>query len=709
MPSTKEHLLTLREEIRQHNYRYHVLDAPIISDGEYDRLLHELKAIEAEHPEWITPDSPTQRAGAPPADKFDKVRHPGPILSLTNAFGADDAFAWFERIRKLDERVADAQFTVEPKIDGLTVVLHYRDGVFVQGATRGDGVIGEDISANLRTIRAIPLKIPVTQVNRDQGSGSRKQEQSLLFGDPAPLTPDLLIPDSLVPDYLVVRGEVFITHKDFQALNERLSDAGEKTYLNPRNTAAGALRQLDSSITAQRPLTLLVYQIVTAEGGDVPTSQWERLEYLRELGFPVTKDARRFDTIEETVTYCENWEAQRDQLPYEADGIVIKLDDLELSDSLGIVGKDPRGATAYKFPSLEVTTTVNDIQVEVGRTGVLTPKAVLEPVEINGVIVRHATLHNFDFIAEKDIRIGDRVLVKRAGEVIPYIIASITETRTGQERPYTPPSACPACGQPVEHLEGEVAWYCVNAACPAQRIRNIEHYVSRTAMDIVGMGGKIVEQLVGEGLLNDVADLYTLQREKLLELEGFKEKKADNLLNAIAESKEQSLARLLTGLGIRGVGETMAADLTNHFADLDALAAATQADLENIEGIGPNIAAALVDWFLLPFNQQLLGKLRDTGVWPTASGRGGQPSALTNKLDGLTFVITGTLPSMSRDEAKAFIQSHGGKVTGSVSSKTDYLLAGEKAGSKLTKAESLGVKIISEDELKDLTADYKSL
>ncbi len=705
MTNTRQKLESLREEIRQHNYRYHVLDAPIISDGEYDRLLHELKAIEAEHPEWITPDSPSQRAGAPPADKFDKVRHPAPILSLANAFGADDAHAWFERIRKLDERVSEASFTVEPKIDGLSVVLHYRDGVFVQGATRGDGEVGEDITANLRTIKAIPLKIPVVEKKTNKELGNKvsgNQKQPSLFGTtPYSQIAQSPIPNNSLPDYLVVRGEVFITYEDFDALNQRLEEAGEKTYLNPRNTAAGALRQLDSSITAQRPLTLLIYQIVHVEGGEVPTSQWERLEYLRELGFPVSADSRHFDNIAETVSYCENWEEKRDQLPYEADGIVIKLDDHVLSDDLGIVGKDPRGAVAYKFPSLEVTTTLNEIQIEVGRTGVLTPKAVLEPVEINGVIVRHATLHNFDFIAEKDIRIGDRVLVKRAGEVIPYIIAPITETRTGQERPVAPPETCPACEQPVEHVEGEVAWYCVNAACPAQLIRNIQHYVSRTAMDIVGLGIKIVEQLVEEGLVSDVADLYTLERDNLLGLEGFKEKKADNLLNAIAASKEQPLSRLLTGLGIRGVGETMAADLTNHFADLDDLATATQDDLEAIEGIGPNIAAAIVDWFLLPFNQQLLGKLRDAGVNPSgqlsvASGQG------EGVLDGLTFVITGTLPSMTRTKAKAFIQEHGGKVTGSVSKKTDYLLAGEKAGSKLTKAESLGVKIISEDELREM-------
>ena len=664
-------LESLREELRQHNYLYHVLDAPIISDGEYDRLLHELKAIEAEHPEWITADSPSQRAGAPPSDKFEKVRHPAPILSLANAFGADDTRAWFERISKLDERVSEAQFTVEPKIDGLTVVLHYRDGLFVQGATRGDGEIGEDITANLRTIKAIPLRIPV---NSTQYS---------------------------IPEYFVVRGEVFITHADFEILNQRQAEAGEKTYQNPRNTAAGALRQLDSRITATRPLTLLIYQIVHAEGGEVPASQWERLEYLRELGFPVSSDSRRFDEIEETISFVSGWEETKDKLPYEADGMVIKTDDLTLSDSLGIVGKDPRGAVAYKFPSQVVTTQLLDINVEVGRTGVLTPRAVLEAVEINGVIIRNATLHNFDFIAEKDIRIGDRVLVKRAGEVIPYIIAPVTEARSGGERPYIPPSQCPACEQPVEHLEGEVAWYCVNAACPAQLIRNIEHYVSRGAMDIAGLGIKIVEQLVEEGLVGDVADLYTLRKDDLLALEGFKEKKADNLLTGISVSANQPLNRLIIGLGIRGVGESVAADLAQYYVDLDALRATTQADLEVIEGIGPNIAAAIVDWFLLPFNRQMLGKLHDAGVWPKSTVNATQASP--GRFDGLTFVITGTLPNMTRTEAKELIQSQGGKVTGSVSKKTDYLVAGENPGSKLVKAEALGVKVIGEEELLSLS------
>jgi len=509
-----------------------------------------------------------------------------------------------------------------------------------------------------------------------------------------------LLSNYLIPNYLVVRGEVFITHADFDSLNQRLTEAGEKTYQNPRNTAAGALRQLDSRVTATRPLTLLIYQIVHAEGGEVPNSQWERLEYLRELGFPVSTDSRRFDEIEETITFVSGWEETKNKLPYEADGIVIKIDDLALSDSLGIVGKDPRGAIAFKFPAQVVTTQLLDINVEVGRTGVLTPKAVLEAVEINGVIVRNATLHNFDFIAEKDIRIGDRVLVKRAGEVIPYIIAPVTEARPKGARPYFPPKTCPTCEQPVEHFEGEVAYYCVNAACPAQLIRNIEHFVSRGAMDIVGLGIKIVEQLVNEGLVGDVADLYTLSKDDLLALEGFKEKKANNLLDAISESANQPLNRLIIGLGIRGVGESVARDLTLHFADLDALRAAKQSDLESIEGIGPNIAAAIVDWHLLPFNQQVLGKLQDASINPVGVQHAAPLQA--GALDGLIFVVTGTLPTMTRNEAKEFIQAQGGKVTGSVSKKTDYLVAGEKAGSKLTKAEALGVKVIGEDELKEL-------
>lgn len=670
----------LKAQINFHNYRYHVLDAPVVSDAEYDKLLKELRGIEADHPDWIRPDSPTQRAGASPADRFVKVRHPGPVLSLANAFGSDDARAWYERVRKLDERVGRAAFVVEPKIDGLSVVLHYRDGVFVQGATRGDGEVGEDITANLRTVKTIPLRIPVSSSVKDP-----------------------------VPPYLVVRGEAFIPIKDFERLNKQLEEAGEKTYLNPRNTAAGSLRQLDPTLTASRPLTLLVYQIVHAEGGRIPVSQWELLEYLRRLGFPVTDVARRFDDIGSAIAFAETWEKRRDELPYEADGVVIKIDDLNLAASLGFVGKDPRGATAYKFPAREVTTRLMDIRVSVGRTGVLVPNAVLEPVEIGGVVVERATLHNFDYIAEKDIRVGDRVLVKRAGEVIPYVIGPVVDARTGRERKYVPPKVCPVCEQPVEHLEGEVAWYCVNSACPAQLIRNIEHFVSRGAMDIVGLGTKIVEKLIETGAIKDVADLYTLERKDILEAVTKKDRKtkteppgklADNLLAAIALSRQRPLARLINALGIRGVGEVLAADLARAFGDLDALSAARVDRLMQVEGVGPNIAEAVVDWFARPANRKVLKKLKAAGVWPVASAAEAAPAE--GPLSGLTFVVTGTLPSLSRDAAKELIQSRGGKVTDSVSKKTDYLVVGAEPGSKLARARTLGIKIIDEKALKTL-------
>jgi DNA ligase (NAD+) len=679
--NTKSRYEQLKQQIHSHNHRYHVLDAPVISDLEFDKLLNELKRIEAEHPEWVTADSPTQRAGAKAADRFDKLRHPAAILSLANAFGADDARAWLERVSRIDDRVEKAKFVVEPKIDGLSVVLHYRDGVFVQGATRGDGVVGEDITQNLRTIRSIPLKIPV------EARG------------PKP------------PKYLVIRGEAFLPIQEFEELNRKLAEAGEKTYLNPRNTAAGSLRQLDPALTASRPLTLLVYQIIHFEGGKIPTSQWEILEYLKALGFPVTDVAKRFDDIEKAIAYTETWDKKRDELPYEADGMVIKIDDLTLAAELGFVGKDPRGAIAFKFPAREVTTKLLDIRVTVGRTGVLIPNAVLEPVEIGGVVVERATLHNFDYITEKDIRIGDRVLLKRAGEVIPYIIGPVVDARTGREKKYKPSKTCPACGQPVEHFEGEVAWYCVNAACPAQLVRNVEHFVSRGAMDIVGLGSRIVEKLIETGKVRDVADIYTLTRANILEAVTKKERKtekeppgkiADNLLRAIEASRKQPLSRLITALGIHGVGEVMAGDLSRAFPDLDALAQAKTEDLVQIEGVGPNTADGIVDWFALPFNQKVLKKLKTVGMWPKGGKSATAKSRASDAFAGLTFVITGTLPTFSRDDAKAFIESHGGKVTDSVSKKTSYLLLGEAPGSKFDKAKSLGVKIIGEIELKKL-------
>lgn len=669
--SLYQRLEALRREVRYHNYQYHVLDNPVISDYEYDQLLQELQKIEAQHPEWITPDSPSQRAGAPPADRFEKVRHPAPILSLSNAYDAADVKAWFERVGRLDARVKEADFVVEPKLDGLTVVLHYRDGVFVQGATRGNGEVGEDITANLRTIRSLPLRIPLNTEGPE------------------------------APSYIAVRGEAFMLIPEFEALNRRLEEAGAKTYLNPRNTAAGSLRQLDPSLTAAKPLTLMTYEIVAGED-NLPSTHLERLDYLKSMGFPVL-EASYCESIEDAIKAAEAWALRRLELPYEADGAVIKINDLRLAADLGVVGKDPRGATAYKFPAQEVTTKLIDIGVNVGRTGVLTPYAILEPVEISGVIVRQATLHNFDYIEEKDIRVGDRVLVKRAGDVIPYVIGPVEGARTGDEQTYIPPERCPSCAEPVERIEGEVAWYCVNAACPAQLIRNLEHFVSRGAMDIVGLGIKIVEQLVRAGFVRDVADLYSLRKEDLIGLEGFAEKKVENILSAIETSKQQSLSRLITALGIRGVGTVAASDLAQHYEDLDELSQASAEDLESIEGFGPNIAQSIVDWFARPRNQQILEKLRQSDVWPKSEDR--RAGAKSTTLEDLTFVVTGTLPGFTRNEAKEFIESHGGKVTGSVSTKTNYLVAGADPGSKYTKAQSLDVEIIDEMELRRLAGE----
>jgi len=668
----RQRLEQLRREIQFHNYRYHVLDDPQISDLEFDQLMSELLQIEHAHPEWITSDSPTRRIGASPADRFEKLRHPAPVLSLGNAFDADGVRAWYERILRLDERVAEASFVVEPKIDGLTVVLHFQDGIFVQGATRGDGEVGEDVTTNLRTVHAIPLRIPVQ--------------------------PD----KKKTPSYLVVRGEVFMYLKDFEELNRRLEEAGEKMYLNPRNTAAGSLRQLDPNLTASRPLTLLTYDIVEGEDS-LPGSHLETVEYLRDLGFPVV-EAKRYRTIDQAIAACLDWNERRLSLAYEADGAVIKIDDLALVEDLGVVGKDPRGAIAFKFPAREVTTQLLDIGVNVGRTGVLTPYAILEAVEIGGVIVKQATLHNFDYIDVKDIRIGDRVLVKRAGDVIPYVIGPVVTARKGIERSFVPPDKCPACGEPVEHFPGEVAWYCVNAACPTQLIRNLEHFVSRGAMDIVGLGIKIVEQLVQAGLVHDVADLYTLRQEDLLQLEGFAEKKADNILQAIDISKGRGLVRVITALGIRGVGEVGAAELAHHFQDLHELELAGIEDLKMIEGIGPNIAQAIVDWFSMPGNQAVLEKLRTAGVWPQAEERpeNGKDAL---KLAGLTFVVTGTLPGFSREGVREFIESYGGKVTDSISQKTSYLVLGREPGSKYEKAKVLGIPILDEIGLRRLAGE----
>lgn len=670
----EEHIQRLRIEINHHLYRYHVLDSPIISDAEYDALYHELLALEAEHPELVTPDSPTQRAGAPPSDAFRKVAHPTPILSLMNAFNAEDLRAWRARIDRLLPEEVELDYVVEPKLDGLTVVLTYRDGRFTQGATRGNGIVGEDVTVNLRTLHDVPKRIPIN-------------------------------PDSslAVPDYLVVRGEVFMPLDKFEELNIERAAAGEAIYMNPRNTAAGSLRQLDPAKTAERPLRLYCYDIVAAEGVAIPVKQWERLAYLQGLGFPVSPDNRQCRDLEAVIVAYNEWIARRNQINYEVDGVVVKINDRQIADSLGFVGKDPRGAIAMKFPAQEKTTRLIDLQVNVGRTGVLAPNAVLEPVEIGGVIVRNATLHNFDEIARKDIRIGDRVVVKRAGDVIPYIVGPILEARDGSERPIEPPTHCPFCGESVVQLPGEVAIYCENASCPAQLIRRVEYFVSRGAMDITTFGTQTAELLYQKGLIHDVADIYTLRKEDLLDLEGFKDKKVDNLLAGIEASKERPADRLLTALGIRFVGSVVASLLIQALGSIDAIASASPEELEQIDGIGPQTALSVKAWFENEHNRLMIDKLRAAGLNFSTAREMSLPQSST--LSGLTFVLTGVLPTMSRDEATTLIEEHGGKVTGSVSKKTDYLLAGEAAGSKLAKATGLGITIIDEAELKRLIAN----
>jgi DNA ligase (NAD+) len=662
---------TIRGLIHYHNYRYYVLDSPIISDAEYDRLIQELRSLEEQHPEIITPDSPTQRVGGALSEKFSRVVHPTPILSLANAFSAEDIRSWYERLLRLAPEVGSASFVVEPKIDGLTVVLHYENGVFQLGATRGDGMEGEDITPNLRTVRTLPLRIPV---------------------DPS----SQIIP----PRRLSVRGEAFIRLKEFKRLNDRLTDAGEKAYLNPRNAAAGALRQLDSRLTASRPIDVLCYAIPQWEGKDDPGTQWENLQTLKQLGFPIPETAQKIDSISQVIEVCRSWERKRDSLPYEVDGMVVKINDLALQKKLGFVGKDPRGAIAYKFPALEVTTILEDIGVNVGRTGVLTPYAILTPTPVGGVTVSRATLHNFAFIREHDIRIGDRIMIKRAGDVIPYVIGPVIDARTGTEKEFSPPTNCPSCREPVHPLEDEVALYCMNSACPAQLVRNLEHFASRAAMDIEGMGIRIVELFVQSGLVTDVSGIYDLTQEKLLTLEGFGKKKAANLLDSISISRQRNLTRLIIGLGIHGVGDVTAADLANRYGNLNRLANASFEELQQISGIGPSSAESIVDWFSRKTNRRLLEKLRQKGIWPEETEK--EKTTGPSLLDGMVFVVTGTLNNYTRDQVQQLISQHGGKVTDSVSKKTTYLVAGENPGSKLQKAKSLGVPVLDEKGLSDL-------
>ncbi|TET49599.1 MAG: NAD-dependent DNA ligase LigA [Anaerolineales bacterium] len=654
----------LRREINQHDHRYYVLDDPTVSDAQYDALLDELRRLEAGHPELVTPDSPTQRVGGEPAEGFVKVDHPAPILSLDKAASGAEIRAWWDRVSKyVPTHAGPAAWVVEPKLDGLTVVLHYEDGLFTLAATRGNGLVGEDVTTNMRTVRSLPLRIPA-------GAGG-----------PQP------------PRRLVVRGEAMMLIDAFERLNRRQAEAGEKVFANPRNAAAGTLRQLDPRITSSRPITLLCYQIVDSDG-TVPAGQWETLAYLRNLGFPVSEHIARFDSLDEAVAYCEGWVEKRDTVPYEVDGLVIKVDDLAVREAMGVVGRAPRGGVAFKFPGREATTKLLDIGVKVGRTGALTPFAELEPVKLGGVTIRKATLHNFEDLQRKDVRVDDTVVVRRAGDVIPYVVGPVTADRTGREQPYVPPTTCPSCGEPVASSEDEVAVYCSNVACPEQRVRQVGHFAA--VMDVEGMGERTAALLVEQGLVSDAADLYYLKREDLLALEGFGETSADNLLQSIAATKERPLAQVLAALGIRGVGGTIAELLVQRYNSADELAAAGDGEIESIEGLGPSAAEAIRGWFARPRNREYVNKLRQAGV---KLEQGMVAAAAEGPLTGLTFVITGTLPTMSREEASRVIQASGGKVTSSVSRKTSYLVVGESPGSKFRKAQELEVPMLDEAAL----------
>lgn len=682
----------LRDELNEHSYRYYVLDDPTISDAEYDALTAELRKIEADHPELITPDSPTQRVSGQVAEGFNKVRHPQPILSLANAFDENDVLAWLERARQhAGKNIAGVDlsrledFVVEPKIDGLTVVLTYENVRFVQGATRGDGVIGEEITANLRTVKSVPLTLRNT---------------------------------ADMPARIAVRGEAYTPIADFERMNEQLRDAGERTFANPRNFASGALRQLDPGLTAKRPLQVLCYAIVEWVGAHSsparesgveaedqrPATQWDTLQTLKDFGFRVTDIARRFRDINDVIAYCKAYVDKREQVPFEIDGMVIKLNDLVLARQLGFAGKDPRGAIAFKFPAREATTILKAVDVRVGRTGNIVPNAVLEPVHVGGITISNATLHNYDDIARKDIRIGDRVIVKRAGDVIPYVAGPVISARKGDEQVIEPPATCPFCGTPLIRREGEVALYCPNWDCPGKLDRAIAHFVGRGAMDIEGLGDKIVSQLIEAGLIADVADLYALNKGELLTLEKFAEKKAQNLLDAIEASKRQPLYRLLIGLGIRHVGDVAARALADHFGSIDALMLAakeTPAEFENIDGVGPTIAQSIAEWGTRESTQVLIEKLRHAGINPAQEVRRSvEPPA--GPLAGRSFVITGTL-SQPREAIAEWIQARGGKVSESVSAKTSYVVVGDAPGaSKISKAQKLNVPMIGEEELKRL-------
>ena len=659
---TQQRINELRDLLNEYGHAYYVLDAPVVPDAVYDEYMNELLALEAAHPELVTPDSPTQRVGGDVLEGFTKVTHTYPMLSLSNAFGEDD-------LRDFDRKIRQAigdnfSYVCELKIDGLAISLRYENGVFVQGATRGDGTIGEDITANLKTVRAIPLRLkqPVT---------------------------------------IEVRGEAYMPKKSFAKLNEARAERGEDLFANPRNAAAGSLRQLDPKIAASRNLSTFIYSI----GGDGESygieGHAEMLDYLATLGFPSNKERQACATIDDVLAFIKKWTEVRPNLDYEIDGIVIKVNSFAHQDELGFTAKSPRWAIAYKFPAEEVTTKLLDVDLTIGRTGVITPTAILQPVQVAGTTVGRASLHNEDLIREKDIRIGDTVIVRKAGDIIPQVVGVVLAERPEGTKPYAMPNECPACGGEVARLEEDVALRCLNPMCSAQIAEGIKHFVSRNAMNVDGLGDKVVEQLLREGLVSNVADLYLLQVEQLVQLERMGEKSANNLVNALEASKENSLEKLLFGLGIRHVGEKAAKILAAHYETMDALKTATAEELTEIHEIGDKMAQSIVAYFENDEVQTLLERLKDVGINMAFKGKKVVVEAGSNPFAGKTIVLTGKLMQLTRNEAKVKIEALGGNVAGSVSKKTDLVIAGEDAGSKLEKAQSLNIEIWDENQLID--------
>ena len=651
----------LRAQLRDASHRYYVLDAPTLSDAEYDRLFRELEQLEADHPDLITPDSPTRRVGAAPSEKFAKVTHRRQMMSLANAMTEDEFLEFDARVHRLfgDEPL---RYVVEPKLDGLAVTLRYENGRLVQGATRGDGLTGEDVTANLRTIKMVPLQ---------------------LGGRP--------------PAVFEARGEVFINKRDFVRMNEEREKAGEPTFVNPRNCAAGSLRQLDPRITAQRPLSIFFYEVGETPGLTFAT-HWEKLALLRELGLRTNPENALCESLPEVKEKYRRMLAMRHELPYEIDGSVVKVDSEDQRRRLGAVSRTPRWAIAYKFPAEEEATTVEDIFVSVGRTGALTPVAALKPVHVGGVTVSRATLHNEDELRRKDVRVGDRVFLRRAGDVIPEIVRVILESRPAGSRPWEMPKQCPACGTPVVREEGEAITRCPNPTCPAKSVSRLRHFASRLAMDIEGLGVETSIQLTETGLVKTPADLYRLTYDQLVGLDRFADLSARNLLAAIEASKRRPLRHVIYALGIRMVGEATAVALARRFGSLEALTNASVEDLQSVRDVGPEVARQIHDFLALPGQREMIGQLLAAGVSPEPEAA----AAAAGSLAGKTVVLTGTLAQYSREAAKAEIERRGGRVSGSVSRKTDLVVAGGDAGSKVKKAQELGVRVVDEDGFREL-------